>query len=54
MFSIHQDFVSPWAGERGVKGDEPPIPGYTEKDAIDWCIESIKACIPAVEKVGEA
>jgi sugar phosphate isomerase/epimerase len=91
MFSIHQDFVSPWADERGqnvrhtiygielaaklgipavrinsgrwrtirlfddlmkVKGDEPPIPGYTEKDAIDWCIESIKACIPAAEKAG--
>jgi L-ribulose-5-phosphate 3-epimerase len=91
MFSIHQDFVSPWADERGqairhtqygiemarqlgcpavrinsgrwrtirlfddlmkVKGDEPPIPGYTEKDAIDWCIESIRACIPAAEKAG--
>lgn len=91
MFSIHQDFVSPWADERGqavrhtqygidlaaklgcpgvrinsgrwrtirlfddlmkVKGDEPPIPGYTEKDAIQWCIESIRACIPAAEKAG--
>ncbi len=91
MFSIHQDFISPWADERGqairhtqygiemarqlgcpavrinsgrwrtirlfddlmkVKGDEPPIPGYTEKDAIDWCIESIRACIPAAEKAG--
>jgi L-ribulose-5-phosphate 3-epimerase len=35
-----------------VKGDEPPIPGYTKKDAIDWCIESIRACIPAAEKAG--
>jgi sugar phosphate isomerase/epimerase len=91
MFSIHQDFVSPWADERGqairqteygidlavklgapavrinsgrwrtirlfedlmkVKGDEPPIPGYTEADAIQWCIESIRACIPAAEKAG--
>ena len=91
MFSIHQDFVSPWADERGmevrhteycidlaaklgipavrinsgrwrtirlfddlmkVKGDEPPIPGYTENDAIDWCIDSIRACIPAAEKAG--
>ena len=91
MFSIHQDFVSPWADERGqairqtqygielagragcpgvrinsgrwrtirlfddlmkVKGDEPPIPGYTEQDAIQWCIESMKACIPAAEKAG--
>lgn len=91
MFSIHQDFVSPWADERGqairqtqygiemaarlgcpavrinsgrwrtirlfddlmkVKGDEPPIPGYTENDALQWCIDSIKACIPAAEKAG--
>jgi L-ribulose-5-phosphate 3-epimerase len=91
MFSIHQDFVSPWADERGqairhtqygielasklgcpgvrinsgrwrtirlfddlmkVKGDEPPIPGYTEKDAVQWCISSIRACIPAAEKAG--
>jgi sugar phosphate isomerase/epimerase len=91
MFSIHQDFVSPWADERGqairqveygidlavkmgapavrinsgrwrtirlfddlmkVKGDEPPIPGYTEADAIQWCIDSIRACLPAAEKAG--
>ena len=91
MFSIHQDFVSPWPDERGqairhtqygidlavklgcpavrinsgrwrtirlfddlmkAKGDEPPIPGYTENDAIEWCIESMKACIPAAEKAG--
>jgi sugar phosphate isomerase/epimerase len=91
MFSIHQDFVSPWADERGqairqtqygielaarlgcpavrinsgrwrtirlfddlmkVKGDEPPIPGYTENDALQWCIDSILACIPAAEKAG--
>ena len=91
MFSIHQDFVSPWADERGqairqtlygielavklgipavrinsgrwrtirlfddlmkVKGDEPPIPGYTEGDAIQWCIDSIRSCMPAAEKAG--
>lgn len=91
MFSIHQDFVSPWADERGqairhtqygiqmaerlgipavrinsgrwrtirlfddlmkAKGDEPPIPGYTEADAIQWCIDSMKSCIPAAEKAG--
>jgi sugar phosphate isomerase/epimerase len=91
MFSIHQDFVSPWADERGqairqtqygielavklgcpavrinsgrwrtirlfddlmkVKGNEPPIPGYTDDDAIQWCIDSMKACIPAAEKAG--
>jgi sugar phosphate isomerase/epimerase len=91
MFSIHQDFVSPWADERGqairhtqygidlavklgipavrinsgrwrtirlfddlmkAKGDEPPIPGYTENDAIQWCVDSIRACLPAAEKAG--
>jgi sugar phosphate isomerase/epimerase len=91
MFSIHQDFVSPWADERGqairqtqygielavklgcpavrinsgrwrtirlfddlmkVKGNEPPIPGYNDDDAIQWCIDSMKACIPAAEKAG--
>ena len=91
MFSIHQDFVSPWADERGeairhtqycidlavklgcpgvrinsgrwrtirlfddlmkVKGNEPPIPNYTDADAIQWCIDSIKACMPAAEKAG--
>jgi L-ribulose-5-phosphate 3-epimerase len=91
MFSVHQDFVSPWADERGqairhtqygielaaklgcpavrinsgrwrtipsfndlmkVKGDEPPIVGYNENDALQWCIDSIRACIPAAEKAG--
>jgi sugar phosphate isomerase/epimerase len=91
MFSIHQDFVSPWKDERDqairhtrygielaerlaipavrinsgrwrtirlfddlmkVKGDEPPIPGYTEADAIQWCIDSMQQCIPAAEKAG--
>jgi L-ribulose-5-phosphate 3-epimerase len=91
MFSIHQDFVSPWKDERDqairhtrygielaerlgipavrinsgrwrtirlfddlmkAKGDEPPIPGYTEADAIQWCIDSIQQCIPAAEKAG--
>ena len=91
MFSIHQDFVSRWADERGqairqtqfgielavklgcpavrinsgrwrtiplfddlmkVKGNEPAIAGYNDDDAIQWCIDSIKACIPAAEKAG--
>lgn len=91
MFSIHQDFVSPWNDERDqairhtrygielaerlgipavrinsgrwrtirlfddlmkAKGDEPPIPGYTEQDAIQWCIDSMQQCIPAAEKAG--
>jgi sugar phosphate isomerase/epimerase len=35
-----------------VKGDEPPIAGYSEEDAFKWCIESIEACLPAAEKAG--
>jgi L-ribulose-5-phosphate 3-epimerase len=35
-----------------VKGDEPPIEGHTEEDAIRWCIESIQACLPAAEREG--
>lgn len=91
MLSIHQDFVSPDAGEREkniahtrkcielaaalgcpamrlnsgrwktiksfddlmkVKGDEPPLPGYKEADALNWCIESIRACLAVAEKEG--
>lgn len=35
-----------------VKGDEPPLQGYVEKDAIDWCVESINKCLPACEREG--
>jgi sugar phosphate isomerase/epimerase len=35
-----------------VKGDEPPLPGYKEADAIKWCIDSIQECLPAAEKAG--
>ncbi|MGH9632761.1 MAG: sugar phosphate isomerase/epimerase family protein [Bryobacteraceae bacterium] len=35
-----------------VKGDEPPLPGYTEADAMKWCIDSIQACLPAAEQAG--
>lgn len=35
-----------------VKGNEPPIEGYTDKDAFQWCIDSIHACIPHAEKTG--
>ncbi|MBL8215668.1 MAG: sugar phosphate isomerase/epimerase [Bryobacterales bacterium] len=35
-----------------VKGNEPPIAGYTDKDAIAWCVESIRQCLPAAEKAG--
>ena len=35
-----------------VKGDEPPIKGYTDDDAFRWCIEGIQACLPAAEQHG--
>ena len=35
-----------------VKGDEPPLPGYVEADAMRWCVDSIKECIPHAEKHG--
>jgi sugar phosphate isomerase/epimerase len=35
-----------------VKGDEPPLPGYTDAEAFKWCIESIEACLPTAEKEG--
>jgi L-ribulose-5-phosphate 3-epimerase len=35
-----------------VKGDEPPIKGYTDEDAFKWCIEGIQGCLPAAEKAG--
>jgi sugar phosphate isomerase/epimerase len=35
-----------------VKGDEPPLAGYTNEDAFKWCIDSINECLPAAEKAG--
>ena len=35
-----------------VKGDEPPIKGFTDEDAFRWCIEGIQACLPAAEQHG--
>ena len=35
-----------------VKGDEPPLPGHTDAEAFQWCIESIEACLPTAEKEG--
>ncbi len=35
-----------------VKGQEPPIPGYTEEDAIKWCIDSIAECLIEAENAG--
>jgi L-ribulose-5-phosphate 3-epimerase len=35
-----------------VKGEEPPLQGYTLQDAFGWCIESIGACLPDAERHG--
>lgn len=35
-----------------VKGDEPALPGYSNDDAIKWCVESIQACLPEAEDLG--
>jgi L-ribulose-5-phosphate 3-epimerase len=35
-----------------AKGQEPPLPGYSEQDAFQWCIDSIEKCIPAAESAG--
>ncbi|MGH9330629.1 MAG: sugar phosphate isomerase/epimerase family protein [Vicinamibacterales bacterium] len=35
-----------------VKGDEPPIEGYTDEDAFRWCADGIRACLPAAERAG--
>lgn len=35
-----------------VKGDEPPLPGYKESDAIGWCVSSIEQCLPHAQKAG--
>ncbi|MBK5296841.1 MAG: TIM barrel protein [Vicinamibacteria bacterium] len=37
-----------------VKGEEPPIAGFTDNNAFDWVIESINACLPTAQKEGVA
>jgi L-ribulose-5-phosphate 3-epimerase len=37
-----------------VKGEEPPIQGYTDENAFAWVIESINACLPTAEREGVA
>jgi sugar phosphate isomerase/epimerase len=34
------------------RGVEATIPGVTEDEAFEWCISSLKKCIPAAEKHG--
>lgn len=35
-----------------VKGQEPPLPGYKEEDALKWCIDAIGECLISAEKAG--
>ncbi len=35
-----------------VKGNEPPLPGYTDDDAFGWCIDSIEKCLPNAARAG--
>jgi sugar phosphate isomerase/epimerase len=37
-----------------VKGNEPPLEGYTNDDAFKWVVDSIHACLPHAEKAGVA
>ncbi len=34
------------------RGVEPILPGYTEDDGFNWCIESIRKCLPKAEEHG--
>ncbi len=35
-----------------AEGQEPPIEGYSQKDAIDWCVESIRQCLSHAQQAG--
>lgn len=35
-----------------VKGQEPPLAGYTEDDAVGWCVSAIEQLIPVCERLG--
>jgi len=34
------------------RGKEPPISGYTDSDALNWIVESIRRCLPLAEDLG--
>jgi len=34
------------------RGVEPPLPGYSDKDAYPWVIESLRKCLPTAERRG--
>ena len=35
-----------------LRGVEPAIPGYTEDNAFEWCIDCIGKCLPKAEECG--
>ena len=34
------------------RGEEPPLPGYSDEDAYPWVIDSLAQCLPTAEKCG--
>ena len=37
-----------------ARGEEPILPGHTEKERFDWCIDGIERCLGEAEKLGVA
>ncbi|MBI5831261.1 MAG: sugar phosphate isomerase/epimerase [Armatimonadetes bacterium] len=35
-----------------ARGIETPLPGYSDDDAFDWCIDSIEKCLPRAAEQG--
>ncbi len=35
-----------------ANGDEPALEGYTDEDAIGWCVDSIRECLPHAAQAG--
>lgn len=35
-----------------LRGEEPPIEGYTEEDAFEWCVDALEQIVPVAEKHG--
>lgn len=35
-----------------LRGEEPPIEGYTEEDAFEWCVDALEQIVPVAEEHG--
>ena len=35
-----------------ARGLEPVLPGHTEDEGFNWCLESIEQCLPQAEACG--